>query len=592
MMKKLLLGLVAVLGMSAANAQYFHHTYVDYSLIGNGVNTRSTGDAHLMGAVKSANVVVVRTDIDGNFTSAFNFNNTYSLANIAGVPLHITANEVLEFSDGSGYAALASYTTTWDNITVYGVVYLQIGLKGKVTNVQAYEMIPPGQFQFNDIQLTSTYESTASPGDIYATGRLTGGNEQAYIFNLRIRQNGGLLWGNIYDFILPNTTTYEHPHDIIESPYNSNELYLVGTMEFPYSTYYNSGSFHLLLDANTGAVNNAMYYDFNGGNESFEAISVSDDPNDPGFVISGWYEATGCTFDPAYSRTFMVVKTDRNLNFGWQNLYNDMDPSNDWHQSFDVKGRLNTMGNYEYYVVGQRYTSMWDVMVLKLDDRGNVVPGGLFDYDLGDGEYGVSVDVNTSGTADGISVYCHHIDLYPTPNLYIVKAYFNGVSGCNEHNENAMSTPINLMGQNIQLTVNPIRQDNVIYVGLSTNNDHPLCYSSSLSDGDNSLVRRDHAANGDKFGNSAQSTVRVYPNPLTEGDQVLGISLKADKQEHVTVSLIDMLGRQLVQRTYTIEKGTNELQADLGSSNIAKGVYNLLVERDNGTEVIRLSVKK
>jgi hypothetical protein len=76
----------------------------------------------------------------------------------------------------------------------------------------------------------------------------------------------------------------------------------------------------------------------------------------------------------------------------------------------------------------------------------------------------------------------------------------------------------------------------------------------------------------------AGSNVKIWPNPFV--DQV-NISLKVERNTQITVSIVDVIGRTNVQRSYTLVKGTNQLSINnLGS--FPAGTYAVKVTAENG----------
>jgi hypothetical protein len=62
-----------------------------------------------------------------------------------------------------------------------------------------------------------------------------------------------VVWSNFYD------ASYMEPRDIIESPYNPNEVIVVGRCDLPFFAP-NADAFYLNLNAVTGAVNTFTTY--------------------------------------------------------------------------------------------------------------------------------------------------------------------------------------------------------------------------------------------------------------------------------------------------------------------------------------------
>jgi hypothetical protein len=77
---------------------------------------------------------------------------------------------------------------------------------------------------------------------------------------------------------------------------------------------------------------------------------------------------------------------------------------------------------------------------------------------------------------------------------------------------------------------------------------------------------------------NAGSKVKIWPNPFV--DQI-SISLKADRNTQITVSIMDMMGRIYERRTYTVVRGTNQLSVNK-LSKLAAGTYTVKVTTEQG----------
>jgi hypothetical protein len=538
---------------------------------------------HVETGVMTTALMAVRTDIDGDFTSSANFNNAYSATDIYGYPLNFNGGQVVEFSDGTGYAALGSYNVNMDNIMRYGIAYMELDLNGNVIHIKGYEM--PQSSGVIDIGISSAMESPSSPGDLYATGWCHGPNEGRMIFAMRITRDGFLTWGNLMDF-LTSTAGEEKAHDIVESPYNTSDVYVAGSLLWSGYNFPNGGAqedaFIVTLDRANGGIIKTRLYD--GGHlEGFGAMNVSNDPGAPGFILAGWRQDDAC-FYPNNNKECLVTKLDQSLNVEWSNRYADTYTTWQKFEGYDVCGRMNTGGQYEYYVTGKKDLYYWDVFALKLDSWGNPFPNGLFTYssDPNTGQYGMSIDVNTSGTGDGLSIYAYNIDLYPTMQSYLIKAYFNGESGCNQDFEDVILTPVNLWQLPVKLNSNPLVAEPLLHVLTQSNDNMLLCYEATIPSGDN-FRTADAPATG------INQVAALFPNPASTTDQQVNLSVNVSQDELITVTLTDVPGRKMLSRNYAVTKGTTMLKLELGET-LSKGLYLVTIDKLSGRETLTLSV--
>lgn len=579
MKKAILTTCLTVIMVTGTKAQYFQKLYSDNSSADNGMITRSTGPGHVMAGVNRLDLtidfglMVVRTDPDGSFMNPTDFNNTYMLQTANGDILRFTAGHVVEFLDGTGYGVMGSFL--WDDPTAtfavqYGLAYIRLDLTGNVMAVNGYM---PG-FNTYSLTLASICESSVSPGDIFATAHWDVGGENASILALRISQNGTLLWGNIYDLSHATCAVYETPHDIIESPYGNNEVIIVGTITvFDVSNY--QAGWYLRLDQNTGGALMAQTFP---GNEFF-AISVSNDPAASGFILCGHETLAGTDI-------CCVTKTDQNLNVQWSYLY-----TNNWKDNmlgYDVVGRLNTLGNYEYYITGRMHWTHCDAIVIKINDLGIPAnPGALFVYSTSPlvAQWGNRIDVNTSGSGDGVSIYGVWDDPYNPPltrRTYLIKAYFNGESGCHQSFVDISEHPNQVLLSPIGVLMAPISTLQLNLMGIHPDNNMTLCHSSSIPGGDNTVPA---SLDDTKTG----SAVRLFPNPVNTGkDPMLHLELP-DFEGPLQLIIYDALGREVFRKTYPNAGGGNTLQVEIGK--LEKGIYQVMIEKVSGTETLKFIIQ-
>ncbi|MDI1353453.1 MAG: hypothetical protein PSX36_00955 [bacterium] len=120
-------------------------------------------------------------------------------------------------------------------------------------------------------------------GDYYICGSV---NQQSYV--MKINGGGGptpVSWANMY-----STNYWNEARALIESPYNANELIVVGRADDPSGVA--KGMF-MSIDEVTGNVNNLNTYGFNNGTHAddwFNAIELATMPNgaNPGYII--WWQ--------------------------------------------------------------------------------------------------------------------------------------------------------------------------------------------------------------------------------------------------------------------------------------------------------------
>jgi hypothetical protein len=566
-MKKFLIGLLALCS-TFCSAQYFQHLYGFDPAIGtipkNGMNTSATGPGHLVGGIHITGLMsgggdygvsVIRTDANGQFISPNNFANSYMLVNAAGDQIRFTSGQVIEYSDGSGYAAIGTYF--YEPLPrSFGIAYIELDTLGNVMNTQGYSI--PNQAAAIDVM--GLKESSSKPGEIFATGLLYA-RDNNFTWCINVDRGGGLLWGNLYDF----NQGEEIPNDLIESPYNP-ELIIVGR--------YNEANpalqkgFWMTLDPATGGFMQAdVIASWVGNLDYLHSIDTANDPMMPGFILAGVSDERS-----------WVSKTDQNGNFQWSGIYQPANRAVNYMYGYDATGRLKDDGTYEYFVTGPVDN---DAYIFKIDNFGFPVGiNDLFVYDLGPTveETGLDVDVNTNGSGDGVTMYAV-AETDPLREVYTVKAYFNGVSGCNESFEELGFTFAEFLPvKPLQASLTAIGTESLMMGNIIPLIDTELCQSTTVPGGSNAKMAT--------ISNSAQ----ISPNPALASTDNLQLQLEAASAQSAELLLYDMTGKLCYQTQMELEAGANSKTIALVKENLPKGMYSIKIRGNNLDESLMLLI--
>ena len=90
---------------------------------------------------------------------------------------------------------------------------------------------------------------------------------------------------------------------------------------------------------------------------------------------------------------------------------------------------------------------------------------------------------------------------------------------------------------------------------------------------------------GVKEENSVFNYFNVYPNPTHD---IVNLSFNSDKPEQGILRLFDNLGREVYNRTLSINQGKQKLQLSQSSMNLAPGFYTLSVSTSTGVETAKI----
>lgn len=585
-MKSIYSIILATLLCSQASAQYFQHKYGYAPDIGTrtkcGQVTTASGPGHLVGADHIRNlasaagdygVYVLRTDQDGRFSSGNNFNRVYFLTHVAtGIQTRFTTAFVVEFSDGSGYGAIGTYVTQTGIFAPYqnqGIAYIRLDLMGNVMNVQGYSLAnSSGALAF----IAGLKESTSSPNTLFATGTLN--DDGSRLWAMHIDQAGNLLWGNFYDI----SSGTAGPTDLVESPYAS-ELIIVG--DYDDATW--SKPFWMVLNPNTGAfVRMDAYSTYMGGvAERMRSINVT--PGD-GFILTGISDAKA-----------LVVKLGNGGWYQWAGLYSSATNPGFLMYGHDAVGGVNaTTGRREYYVTGPYFNEPinGDAYMFKLDANGFPVnPNGLFLYNTGVEETGMAIDWSTGGVNDGITMYAigegNGTPGSPLKEVYVVKADFNGQSGCHEYFED-LQRQITEWGSVKKITAitSGFGLENLAHRWQLDLVDNELCFTGTRPGGGVIGTGRNTAMS---TATVAQSLALLSPNPSLAGSGFkVQIDLSAD--DEVQIAVYDITGRTCQSTQLQGKAGHNVLPLQAGI-NMPTGIYTVKVKGRTIDQNLMLSIQ-
>lgn len=599
-MKKTIFTLTLSFLAYLCQAQYFQHVYGTSGSEGwaSGVNTVVQPQGHFIAAESTpstglAGVMATYTDNTGNILGAPNFNNLYVISPPVGASFQLTHNKVFEMNSGAGFGVVGMY----QNAAANGFYYMQLDPNGNVIpgGTFDYTPVPAGGYTWNAAAVGGISES-ASGNELYIVGSLqetsTTFDIHSFIIKIDIA-TGNILWSQI--FSVSNTgspaISRDWAYDVIESPYIGTwgpEVIVVGT------TYDNSGTrtadgYLVHFDANTGAITFpwAVYFGTNSSDEYLTSITVSNSGagGGTGFILGGHsnYFNGGADWD------FWMVKTDQNCGTTyWSTLHDYAAKPGANGLSNDVMERLNSLGNYEYYLAGEADNGVfgnWDAVVLKTDDFGNAVANGEFTYGSPGYDMAAQLDQYNGTGIDGLSTF--GLSTFGTgignTDAYVVKSYFDGNSGCNEF----FATPITQAGPGLfsesQFSTLSTFTSSALIASSSPVSDATLCNTSSIPGASNARMAPVEPK-GDK-------EAIVSPNPMQQGSPVAIVEVESNEPTTVQIAVYDMLGKQYAAGNYTLVKGKNQLPIDLSTANMAAGMYTVKVSGASVNQNILLMVK-
>ncbi|MCD6067921.1 MAG: hypothetical protein K0S33_2747 [Bacteroidetes bacterium] len=555
-MKKLILMACVAIGLQT-HAQYFDHDYGSTTIDEpqRGMNTVAMGEGFVISGLgtntagTATGSIVARSNAAGMNSGAPYFTNGYRVRTVAGTPMNSRDARILEQGPNSfGLSGACVIPAT-------GVDYayhLQLNPNGPVLNAHLY--FSQG---YSFYRITSVASSTTANQQYMAGSAIRNFTGETQIVVMKISFNGNIAWASIYDMV-PGAISNEVAYDLAEDA-ATGELIVVGQTTLGAGT---SDAFLLRLNPATGAVIGANTYGTAGSNETFTGIELSNDAaNNNGYIISGYTDNTSAADVDGW-----LVRIDNTLATLWANTY-DYNASAVNNYFYDVKERLNTSGNYEYYAGGTTSTGATGTVDIEVDKTAvNGASVGQFTYGTTVGESLVSIDVNTLttvGAVNGISMYGYRsTGLLGSSDLTIYKAYFNGITSC-DYSTNTITEatgPGFLSNPSPNLVAHLIKD--TATVNTSAGLDKTKCYSTTVTGGSNARMAQ---------GKQAQLAMEL--DVLTTGEagsyQVQIENALAGKAE---IRVNDLMGRVVYSKTMELQEGSNNIPVELGA-NTGAGIY-------------------
>lgn len=592
-MKKIFL-IALLLAGAGTKAQYFQHVYgtANTDELSSGVNTFVVNNGHFMagttisscfGGVRS--IPAASTFLNGGA----NFENEYVL--VRNGFLDAYDPQVFEFTNpsacGTGsYGIVGRYVDNNTSSGNTGVYYMQVGPGGAPGPVFDFTPTPAGTYTVTEVG--GVARSLLFGGDWYVTGTVVDVGGVAYPFAIRFNEcSGNMVWSQIYNILPPASSAWGH--DIEENPmmpFGFASAAIVGEV-------INAGSpdayiFH--IDATNGlpAPHPVIIYGTPGSSEHFNSINQAvAGPFPPGFVLGGGTDA------PAGNMDFLVVRMDMLIAPQFINTfdYNGFLPPGSFNDCYDVIQRVNLAGAAEYYATGHTAVGSFggaDIMVLKLNAAGAGVANGEFTFGGAGNEFSRSADQrNVAGGAPpaGLSIFG---TWGSAPNLggtdmYHIKSYFNGRSGCNNAFRPVLAP--NTIPHGPQMPVVNTDQFNAatLAVGAIPIVDLTLCFNATIAGGNNARVAPDEDDKDD--------AMLIAPNPTETGTRAVIVEVEYENPADVDVSIYDMLGKQYYNSKFSLVKGKNRLTLDISAASMAPGIYNITIMNGENRQNKMLLIK-
>ncbi|MGL5891449.1 MAG: T9SS type A sorting domain-containing protein [Bacteroidia bacterium] len=569
---KQLLSILCLLMFGSVQAQYFQNQNGTgaYDEAYDGTTVVAGGQGNLIAGITQAlggtDLLLTRTNVNGTIGGINTFNQIYRLLAPGNIQLNAIPVKILQVASGR-ICVVGSYTTATSPV-VPGIFTAVLSSAGAVISVRGWQTVTPAVS--TAIAATSACRALATTSNtVFISGYsdATVGSPNG-VRPLIMAINGStntLIWGLIHDFLPLNTPAKLLPNDLVASPYQPAgvaEVFIVGT-------YYDGngpdeGFTYRVNAANGNPVGTATTFD-SGRNDDFAAVCVATGTGGGanGFVITGSSNVNG-NWDA------ITFKTDAvGSGASWITLQDYSNGGDNF--GTDIIERQNTFGQWFYYAAGTATNGLLggsDMAVFLVDDVNGTAPRE-FTYGTASSERAAEISRFAAAPADGITVFGNGpgTTAIDPGGEYYVKAYYNGVSGCNEfvNPPVTMQYPISRISRQISRagTVGATVFSSVLSTLSPAVNS--LCFNVVIGTGSNARI-------AENTENSVSS--ELYPNPVSLTSSIINLNLNSASEQQVEIRITDMLGREVLNQTIVVTEGESLQQIQLPSG-LSAGVYNM-----------------
>ncbi len=604
-MKQLYVTFFALLTVSVGNAQFFQKVYGasnTQEVLESGTNYNGgisistkgflmTGHTPAGSTVGISSVMLTRTDLSGN--PVFN-NRVALLAQFTQQQLSSKAKKVISLANGQ-IAVFGDYNNGLSTSTgpVSNQIFLMLtDANGNPLYVRSYNI---GTLPYQ-AEATSLVQSPTNPGVLYACGYTStiNGNKQPVVMSIDA-PSGFLNWG--YTYIDVSSNAFEWTaEDLVESPYPNpstaqTDIAFVG--RYVLNQYDIGQGAFWSLDAATGIPSSTIHqYGSPFSDGGFNAITIANNPNygDPGFAIAGYTMASffynQLTSPSTYNMWALKMDPTGGLLYFSTELDYSAGDRNEF--AYDIVERVNTFGDYEYYVGGyvdQGYFGNEDEIVCKLTYYGYPVSSGSeFTYGGPGNERVLELDYYNFGVPTsnvGLSMFNYSSGSFSTlgqGDFYHVRSYFNGITACNFILDNArFFYGPGFYGEAKQdIFETSFQRQRSLDWQVNTMQDALICTANSVPGGANTRI-------GESGGDETEITgSNVFPNPVMLDNPMLNIQFDAaGTGEDIQVEVMNALGQICMRSSQVLGDGQTQIQVNLnGNGLLNAGVYMVVIYRN------------
>ncbi len=426
-------------------------------------------------------------------------------------------------------------------------------------------------------------QSTVAPDKLYITGttRYPGGDAETFV--IKMDTAGVINWTTNVDFNMGVAHSRENigrylVEDIFGAVWVAGSSRVVGSADY-------QGLVFNITNAGNVSLTQRYLFDYGNSDERFYSIRKT---NSGDYILGGFTNKYNA---PQLSDMFLLKI---NLNAFppvplWDGVYQtNVNSSTSNDSCFDVIERIptNRPNQPEYYAVGVCQDAMLPTTfetVLKVDLNG--IPLGVFAYgnplNQPNTSYGKAIDIiNPGNVQNGGYVTFGTYFINNQLNSHITKAYFNGVSGCQDrvggygyHMNNGLLYSMIINAPTIQVN-NTTNLTPTLLTANATNQ----CYNLNVGGGNNYKTGLNEET-------EKTNNITAYPNPIDFTNE-LHLKLTANENAIYTIEVLDAMGRSVLLAEKNISTGDNDFTLKLPELNA--GIYFLKVNSPDKQSISKL----
>jgi Secretion system C-terminal sorting domain len=577
-MKKQLLLLLALSCAGISYGQFFSKEYGSTATdrLTDGTAAVQGPAGHIMTGTSTiagtTDLVLIRTDAQGLTPLAPFFRNTYRLMTPPGAPLTSTPVKVIQMPSGNIFV-VGSYSGSV--ATDKGIYTAVFGPGGNVISIRGWKTT-------NTATTTITAASacravSAADPTVFVTGTadLTPFNSTlgTGVFVISLDGNTNTLnWSLTYAF---SGLSGESAADIIDSPYNS-EVVVAGN----FNNANDRGAFLLRVNrANGFPIAPPNIFNYTTTNESVSAIALNPNSVLPqsGFILCG------TSNQGSANNRMWVFKVNTTCNAVLANRFFSYSVTTSAITGSDIITRLNTSNQNEFYASGTAVTGQLgqnDMVVFKLSFALAI---------LGEYTYGTAAtsesNAEIAAHTDGLGIYgnIRISQLAGNGDMYVAKAYYNGITTCNS--EINPGTSANVVLTTTTTPVQDVKDLAFPGVILTQNSNVTIfnyCNAAAVIGGSNARISQQDE--------TSEVNAALFPNPVSLSNPTLNLKLNSPTEQQIEIRITDMLGREVLNQQISITEGESLQQIQLPSG-LSAGVYNMSISGNSVGENHRFVIE-